>query len=546
MSELRGETVIQGIPASRGLAIGRIALRRSGRLAARAPGAPEEERAALVAAMTTAGAQLEALAAHADRMAAEILEFQIALLDDEDLIGPILERIAAGEAADRAWSAALAREIEEYAAGEDVTFAARAGDLADLRNCVLEALAPAAPARRGNGAEREIYAAEDLTPSRFLETDWTHFRGAVLKGGSPAGHVALLARARGTPLVVGLGPAFERLADGVLAVLDGDFGRVIVDPDPETLGTSVARQQEAAARIAREALLLDRAATTAEGERVQLLVNVDDPVLLDTLDPGHCDGVGLTRTEFLFQGASLPDEERQFRVYADVLRWAAGRPVIVRTLDAGGDKPIPGLTPEGESNPFLGLRGLRLSLTRPDVFRVQLRALARAAALGPLEVMSPMVSAPDEFLAFRALFEVALAELQAEGVAAARPALGMMVEVPAAALNAAAFAADFFSIGSNDLIQYVMAASRDDPAVASLYRPHDPAVLELIQRVVAAGDATGRPVSLCGEMASDPMLVPLLLTAGLRRLSIAPAAIGPVKAAIAAWPAAECRSGRHE
>ncbi|MCC2664513.1 MAG: ptsP, partial [Geminicoccaceae bacterium] len=490
-------------------------------------------------------AQLAALAARAEPMAAAILEFQTALLEDDDLFGPVFERVAAGEAADRAWAGVLEREIAEYAAGGDETFAARAGDLADLRDRVLDALAPGAPARRGNGAEHAILVAEDLTPSRFLETDWTRYLGAALKAGSPAGHVALLARARGTPLVVGLGDAFEHLADGAPVVLDGEAGRLIVNPDAATLSTTEARLQAAAALSVTEALLLDRPATTADGERVLVLVNVDDPALLATLDPRHCDGVGLTRTEFLFQGADLPDEETQLRAYAAVLRWAEGRPVIIRTHDAGGDKPIPGLTPEDERNPFLGLRGLRLSLARQDVFRVQLRALARAAAQGPLKVMAPMVSAPDEFEAFVALFEGVLGELAAAGVAAARPALGMMVEVPAAALNVAAFPADFLSIGSNDLIQYVMAASRDEPAVANLYRPHDPAVLELIRRVVEVANGQGKEVSLCGEMAADPALVPQLLAAGLRRLSVAPAAIGAVKAASAAWRREPSESGRH-
>ena len=544
MSERR-ETVIQGIPASRGLAIGSIALRQAGPFLRRVAGTPVEEHAALEAAMAKAGAQLAALAACAEPMAAAILEFQTALLEDDDLTRPIFERVAAGEAADRAWAGVLEREIAEYAAGDDENFAARAGDLADLRDRVLDALAPGAPARPGNGAEQAIFAAEDLTPSRFLETDWTRYLGAALKAGSPAGHVALLARARATPLVVGLGDAFERLADGVLAVLDGEAGRLIVNPDAATLSATAARLQAAAALSVTEAELLDRPATTADGERVLVLVNVDDPALLATLDPRHCDGVGLTRTEFLFQGSVLPDEEAQLRAYAGVLRWAEGRPVIIRTLDAGGDKPIPGLTPEGEGNPFLGLRGLRLSLARQDVFRVQLRALARAAALGPLKVMAPMVSAPDEFSMFRALFEDVLEELLANGVAAARPELGMMVEVPAAALNVAAFPADFLSIGSNDLIQYVMAASRDEPAVANLYRPHDPAVLELIRRVVEVASGQGREVSLCGEMAADPALVPLLLGAGLRRLSVAPAAIGRVKAAIGAWRRAASESGRH-
>ncbi len=542
-----GETqsiILEGISASRGVAVGRIALWRGERDLRRVAGTPAEERAALQAAMAEAAAQLEALGASADRMAAGILEFQIALLEDDDLTQPIFARIAAGEPADQAWSAVLEREIADYMAGEDETFTARAGDLADLRERVLRAMAPGTPGPAGNGAERAILVAPDLTPSRFLETDWTRYRGAALQRGSLAGHVALLARARGTPLVVGLGPAYERLNDGALAVLDADAGQLILNPDAATLAAIESRVGETAARRAAEAELLDRPATTTNGERVAVLVNVDDPSLLGTLDPRHCDGIGLTRTEFLFQGTELPDEEQQLAAYAGVLRWAGGRPVVIRTLDAGGDKPIAGLTPAGERNPFLGLRGLRLSLARPDVFRVQLRALARAAALGPLKVMAPMVSAPDEFEAFRQLFENVLDDLAAAGIAAARPALGMMVEVPAAALNIAAFAAEFVSIGSNDLIQYVMAASRDEPAVANLYRPRDPAVLELIRRVVEVGAAQGKEVSLCGEMASEGALVPVLLEAGLRRLSVAPAAIGRVKAAIATWHPPFPGSGR--
>ncbi|HYZ34065.1 MAG TPA: putative PEP-binding protein, partial [Crenalkalicoccus sp.] len=249
---------------------------------------------------------------------------------------------------------------------------------------------------------------------------------------------------------------------------------------------------------------------------------------------GICDGVGLVRTEFLFRaGAALPEEETQLAAYRRILRWAAGRPVALRTLDAGGDKPIPGLTPEGESNPFLGLRGLRLSLAHPATFRVQLRALARAAAEGPARIMLPMVTRPEELAVAAALLEEEVAALAAAGVAAARPPLGIMVEVPAAALGAARFAVDFYSIGSNDLVQYVMAAGRDIGAVAALQDPADPAVLELIARVAAAGAARGVEVSLCGDAAAEPALVPALLDAGLRAFSVAPRAVGAVKAAIA-------------
>ena len=277
---------------------------------------------------------------------------------------------------------------------------------------------------------------------------------------------------------------------------------------------------------------------TADGERVQVLINVDDPALLDGLDPAHCDGIGLTRTEFLFQGTELPDEETQFGAYRRILEWAAGRPVIVRTLDAGGDKPIPGLTLDGERNPFLGLRGLRLSLARPEVFRVQLRALARAAALGTLKVM-----AADGERARRAghrrgpCSRRSVAELHAAGVAAARPALGMMVEVPAAALTAAV-------VRRRLLLDR---QQRPDPVRdggeprrargRSALRPGNPAVLELIrQRGRGRGRARrrGRPVRRHGlRSGASPCS---LLGLGLRRLSVAPAAARAGQGGDRAWP----------
>jgi phosphotransferase system enzyme I (PtsI) len=535
MSEAR-ETVLRGIAASAGLALGRIAIQRAGHGVQRAPGTPAQEREALQAAMATAATELQALAVSAgDRAAAEILEFQIALLDDEDLIAPILERIASGEPADAAWRVGMDAEIAAYRTGGDAVLEARTSDLADLRDRVLEVLSPGSRPAAGIAGEEAIYVAEDLTPSRFLETDWTHFRGAAIKGGSASGHIALLARARVTPLVVGLGDAFEALRDGAVALLDAERGHLIVDPSPATLADAKRRLADQAACAAIDAHLFERPALTADGEPVAVLINVDDPALLAAVDPRHTDGIGLTRTEFLFRGPDLPDETRQYVGYVDILKWAAGRPVIIRTLDAGGDKPIAGLTPERESNPFLGLRGLRLSLAHPEVFRVQLRALARAAVSGRLKVMAPMVTTPAEFDAFRQLFEEAVDGLTARGVDAALPPLGMMVEVPAAALRASDFNADFMSIGSNDLIQYVMAAGRDIRAVADVYDPRNPAVLELIERVVAVGRRRGVEVSLCGDMASEPDLVPQLLHLGLRRLSVAPTRLGAIKAAIAAW-----------
>jgi phosphotransferase system enzyme I (PtsI) len=342
----------------------------------------------------------------------------------------------------------------------------------------------------------------------------------------------MLARSRGVPMVVGLGAAI--LDGGAEAIVDGAAGTVTFDPPAAARAAFLRRQSVAAAADRAAETTIRQPAVTRNGAAVAVLINLADPAELDRVDPAICDGVGLVRTEFLFHGDRLPDEDRQCAVYCRILDWAQGRPVTIRTLDAGGDKPIAGLTIDGESNPFLGTRGIRLSLARPEPFRIQLRALARAALHGPLKIMIPMVTVPAEMETAGRMLDDAVAELAATGVQARRPPLGMMVEVPAAALAVDRFAADFLSIGSNDLTQYLTAAARDTGAVAGLADPGNPAVLRLIAEVAAAGAGRGIEVSLCGDMAGDPTFVPALLRAGLRTLSVAPAAVARTKAAIAA------------
>jgi phosphotransferase system enzyme I (PtsI) len=319
-----------------------------------------------------------------------------------------------------------------------------------------------------------------------------------------------------------------------LALVDGDAGTVIFDPQPET--RRLFEQRMNAANDVRAIADAGRAkpALTADGRRIAVLLNIAAPEDLAGLDPAICDGIGLVRTEFLF-GASqgLPDEETQYAAYRRILDWAEGRSVTIRTLDAGGDKPIAGLTIDGESNPFLGLRGIRLSLSRPEVFRLQLRALARAAVHGRLKVMLPMVAVPSELDHSAALLDAEIAALRADGIVCARPPLGIMVEVPAAALRAEDFDAAFYSIGSNDLTQYTMAAARDIGAVADLNDTGNPAVLALIARTVEAGRARGVEVSLCGDAAADTRLTKALLATGLTMLSVSPVAVARLKAMIA-------------
>src|SRR6266446_2962388 len=520
---------IEGRSAAPGVALGPLMRLAAAKHEARQFRSAAEERQALVDALAASHAALSGLAREMEDADTEaILSFQIALLEDDCLAAPGFALIAGGEAAHRAWSAAIDPEIASYEAAEDPYFRARASDLRDLRDRVLRHLAGETDQIVPPGV---ILAADDMPPSTFLATDWQD-GGLVLRRGSPSSHVAILARSRGVPMIVGVD--VDHLEDGADALLDADVGLLVVDPDANMRASFDQRRAEQS-KARQAAASFSGPALTATGELVRVMINVTGLAELADLDPAHVDGIGLMRTEFLFQGREkLPTEEEQYQVYKRMLEWAAGRPVTIRTLDAGGDKPIAGLTQPGEMNPFLGLRGVRLSLRRLDVFREQLRALARAAVAGNLKVMIPMVTVPEELDRCRTLLEQALEELRREGLEAQLPPLGMMVEVPAAALTIEDFNADFFSIGSNDLIQYVAAASRDEPQLADLARPSR-AVFNLLRHVVNYADSCGREASLCGDLAGDPAQVATLLDQGLRIFSVTPGAVGPVKAAIARY-----------
>jgi phosphoenolpyruvate-protein phosphotransferase (PTS system enzyme I) len=520
---------VEGRPAAPGIALGPLVRLAPARHDARQQRSPAEEHQALVDALAASHADLTALANQAEEADAEaILSFQIALLEDDSLSAPGFARVAGGEVANRAWRAAIDPEIASYDQADDPYFRARASDLRDLRDRVLRHLAGEADQTLPAGV---IVAADDIPPSIFLATDW-RAGGLVLRRGSPSSHVAILARSRGVPMIVGVD--VDHLEDGSDALLDGDAGFLIVDPDSDTR-TVYCRRRDEQSRLRQAAASFRGPVLTATGEQVQVMINVTGLAELEALDPANVDGIGLMRTEFLFQGREqLPTEEEQYRIYKRMVEWAAGKPVTIRTLDAGGDKPIVGLTRPGDINPFLGVRGVRLSLRHLDVFRAQLRALARAAVAGNLKVMVPMVTVPGELDRCRTLLEEAVRELRQEGQEAQLPPLGMMVEVPAAALTIEDFNADFYSIGSNDLIQYVTAASRDEPELADLARPSR-AVFGLIKHVVDHADCSGRETSLCGDLAGDPAHVTALLDQGLRILSVTPGALGPVRAAIISY-----------
>jgi phosphoenolpyruvate-protein phosphotransferase (PTS system enzyme I) len=496
---------------------------------ARAVGSPADEEQALHAALDAAGEQIAMLANAAGGEAAQILEFQVALLEDEDFLEPIMAAIRAGMPADAAWASALDEQIAEYNSAPDEYLRARSSDLADLRDRVLRTL------RGGDGetlsiASGAVVCAEDLPPSRFLEIDWSKGGGLALLRGSPTSHVAMLARARGIPMVVQLGAIAESAAS---ALLDGEGATLELDPSAEQVSLFETRRETHRKNRASARAILRRPTASWGGEKVRLLINIQRVEDLEHADAQYADGIGLMRTEFLLgSGPGLPDEDTQYLAYDAVLRWAGARPVTIRTFDAGGDKPVPGFTNDGEANPFLGIRGLRLCLARPDVFTVQLRALARAAVRGNLKVMFPMVTIAEELEEARRLFAGVVSDLQAEGVAAGLPPLGIMIEVPAAALAIEQFNAAFYSIGSNDLAQYVLACDRTNGTLGKLSDPLHPAVLELIRRTAQHGKRAGISVSVCGEMAGDPRCIPALLSCSLRELSVSPSTLAQVKLTI--------------
>lgn len=492
-------------------------------------GSPAGERQALRDALASASEALGLIVAEASGDAADILEFQLAMLEDDALSGPAFAGITEGQSADGAWRAALDAEISGYQTSDEEYFRARAADLTDIRDQVLRALVGEVGQASAAGA---ILFGLDITPTRFLQADWSRGGGIALSAGSAASHVAMLARARGVPMAVGLGPLPARAGP---ALLDAEHGTLLLDADAaDHERFRAASAHFSAARLgARD--YLDRPAVTVDGTKVRVQVNVADPSDVDAIDIAHCDGVGLMRTEFLFGGkAGLPDEETQLAAYRKVLEWAGGKPVTIRTVDAGGDKPVPGFTVE-EGNPFLGLRGIRLSLARPEIFRVQARALLRAAVHGTLKVMFPMIAVASEYRDAAAIFAEEAKDLASRSVPYAMPPLGIMVEVPSVAVAPEEFAdVAFFSIGSNDLTQYVMAAARDNGRVAALNSVTNPAVLRLISTVAAFAREHAIPVSLCGDAGGDSAAIPHLLKAGLRDLSVVPAQLAVAKATIAA------------
>jgi multiphosphoryl transfer protein len=535
---------LRGIPASAGIAIGPARrLRPQEPPVEEVPGGPpDEERARLEAALAAVRDELEdvraSVTARGGAAEADIFTAHAMLLDDAAITEPAQRRIDEGASAGHAWRAATREAAAAFRALDDAYMRERAVDVEDVAARVLAQLAgvPSGVALEGPG----IVVADELTPR---ETASLHpadaWAIATAQGGATA-HAAILARALGIPAVVGIGGPLLAIAEETPLVVDGDAGVVEVDPDADTIAEH--EQRRAAAEADRRALLALAAepASLRDGRRVEVFANVGNPAEAHAALEQGAEGIGLLRTEFLFlDRATPPTEDEQAEVLRDIAGALDGRPVVVRTLDTGADKPLPFLPQDPEANPFLGRRGIRLSLSNPDLLRTQLRAILRVAADHPLKVMFPMVATLEELRAARALLDDERAELGSR----AELEVGVMVEVPALALQAAEFApeVDFFSIGTNDLSQYVMAADRGNAALADLLSGSLAPVLALVADVTAAAAAAGRWVGVCGELAGDPYAAVLLAGLGVRELSMAGSRIPEVKAALREvdWAAAE-------
>lgn len=477
---------------------------------------------------------------------AAILEGHVLMISDPFMVAEMDNLIDGGQCAEAALDTVCETFAVMFEAADDDLTRQRAADVRDIKSGVLCQLLGVREVDVSRVPRGTVLVTHDLVPSMTAGLDRDNVVGIVTETGGMTSHSAILARALEIPAVLAVPDAVRKLPEGAQVIVDGGEGTVAVAPDEAELAAARVRQE--ALRREKEALqrFVGKKTVTADGCQVELFGNIGSVEDARAVVDNDGEGVGLFRTEFLFMdGGAMPTEEEQFRAYQQAALIMKGRPVIIRTLDIGGDKDIPYLGLEKEDNPFMGFRAIRYCLAREDVFRTQLRALLRASAFGDVRIMVPLVTGVEELRQVRALIRRYADEFSREGVACNKDVpVGVMIETPAAALMADALAAeaDFFSIGTNDLTGYTMAVDRGNDRVRYLYSAFNPAVLRSIHSVIAAGTAAGIPVGMCGEAAADPLLIPLWISFGLTEYSVGPASILATRAAIAGWRHEEARA----
>jgi len=534
------DSVLQGIGVSPGAVSGPVYLMAEAVPAERKAGSPLQEQRAYQRASQESVRQLERLAAELRSGGLEeqagILDAQMLMLNDPGWIELVTQAIAEGATAEQAVRVAGEAFAGMFQAMDDPYLAARAADVRDIANRLQGALGGAAPMPLLT--RPSIIVAQELTPSQTVSLDRALVLGFATDTGSATAHTAILARALNIPAVVGVPGLSSRVQPGGQIALDGESGAVILDPSEEQRQQYAGRAAALKRRRSQLRSIRNQPAETRDGRRLVLAANIGSPDDMAAAREAGAEGVGLFRTEFLFADRPrMPTEEEQVEVYRSVLAAMPEHRVIIRTLDIGGDKPLPYLPPSAEANPFLGQRGIRYTLAHPQLMRIQLRALLRASPAGRLAIMLPMVSELAQIHEVTTLLE----ELQAEVGGSAE--LGIMIEVPAAALQAAQFARHvaFFSVGSNDLTQYTLAVDRGNAQVASLYRPLHPGLMRLLDQTSRGAQQHGRWTGICGELAGDLLAIPFLIGLGFEELSMTPGRIPEARARIRSLDAARCR-----
>ncbi|HLS83756.1 MAG TPA: phosphoenolpyruvate--protein phosphotransferase [Arenimonas sp.] len=536
---------LRGQGASRGIALGRVRVRQpqglvveETRIAAEdVPGELRRLQHALdVARDELSGLRRRLHGALAHELG-EFLDLHAMILDDPELLQGLDDLIATGRySADYALKLQRDRLAAVFDGMDDDYFRSRREDLDHVIGRVHAALHRRSGDARA-GLAGEILVCEAVAPAELAELQARGVVGVAAASGSPLSHAAILARSLHLPLVLGAGELLAQANDGDALMIDGASGGLVLEPDAGDLRRYHAERKRLAREQAQLAKLRHRRTRTRDGVDIRLYANAESREDVAEAHALGADGIGLYRTEFLFlRRRELPDEDEQFLAYRDLVLGMAGRPVTIRTLDLGADKADhTGLALRSEPNPALGLRGIRLSLSHPELFLTQLRAILRAAAYGPVRILVPMVSSREEMLQVARLVERARLDLEGRGQPAdGRVELGAMIEVPAAALALPDFVdlLDFVSVGTNDLVQYLLAVDRNHERLSELYTPRHPAVLRVLSELFAYGRRRGVPVAVCGEMAGDPANVPLLLALGLRDFSLHPSTLLEVRRAV--------------
>jgi phosphotransferase system enzyme I (PtsI) len=535
-------TGLAGIPASPGIVDGPVHLLRWEVPDVRHRIIPDEtipdEIKRFHLALTRARERLRQVRARAEKHAgpeeAAIFDVQLSILEDAELLRQVEELVQQNLGAEKAFDLVLFEWRQQFASHARPLVRERVGDLIDVHIRVLSILLGLPdhdPVDLPKGSNK-ILVTHDLTPSLTVQLDREAIVGIATDAGTRTSHVAILARSLGLPAVVGLREATRRLTGNEHVILDGTQGVLLIDPSPTQLATYRERRAREAADDAELQAMATAESVTLDGHWVTLRANVDLPEEAEHAAHSGAEGVGLMRTEFLVVGrATMPDEEEQYRAYKHVVEAFGGRPVVIRTFDVGGDKlPVGGYP--SDPNPFLGWRAIRMCLDEPELFKTQLRALLRAAMHGDVRIMFPLIITLDEVRQAKHLLREAAAELDKRGVEYRHELpLGVMVETPAAALSAHTLVDDvsFFSIGTNDLVQYTLAVDRGSASLAARFTPLHPAVLTLIKRIVDVGVAHHMEVAVCGEMASQPLMAFALIGLGVRSLSVAGRAVPLVK-----------------